>query len=224
MPVDEIGAALIAAQEQERRRIARELHDGPMQRLVAVLMMIEIYERLQAVQPDLAKDELSKVKESLKRAVADLRQLLSDLKPLVLEESGLAPAVQALVNEFGQRTSVTAMLEIQGEPRRVGYEIEVAIYRSMQEALNNAAKHAAATSVLITLELGENVWGATIQDNGLGFDLNTVRERGSKGDLPISGGFGLRGIAERIQAVGGRLRLDSTPGEGTVVRFEVPLS
>lgn len=202
---------VVAGQEVERRRLARELHDETGQALTSILLGLR------------AVDEADK-KEGVTNAVADLRELvvgtLQDvrrlavqLRPKALDDFGLVPALERLVQTFSESSGISVELEAQLGHERVPTEVETTVYRIVQEALTNVVKHAEATKVSILLVRSESSVTAVIEDNGRGFDP-------AVGKLDS---LGLEGMRERVELHEGRLTIESSHGSGTTLRIEVPL-
>jgi two-component system sensor histidine kinase UhpB len=206
------------AQEAERRRVARELHDSVIQILSAVKF------RLQAVEEQLADEHPAawrntlKTKANLEKAIQEVRRISRNLRPSELDDLGLAPALRSLCAEFGERTGVSVDLSISRLPQTVPDDIELNLYRIIQEALGNIERHSRATRVSLRLAREASQLRAAIRDNGRGFD--PLAPRGRKAKPP---GMGLVDMRERAALLGGRCRLQSAPGEGTEILVEMPL-
>lgn len=199
--------ATIDAQEAERARVARDLHDEANQALTAVIL------RLQAAgedaPPELAK-EIEESKRLVTQAMEELLQVVSRLRPTTLD-LGLRGALSAQVAEFGEHSNIEASFECEGErERRLDDDLELAVYRVAQEALTNIAKHADASRVEVALDLTQPIV-LTVHDNGTGFNPDRPTNR-----------FGVVGMRERAILVGGTLTIDSTPDQGTTLRMEIP--
>lgn len=208
-----LGRAVWNVQEDERRRLARELHDGLGQNLTA------LKHRLVQALADLPA-EAAPLRERLSAAVAlcaesldDTRQLSRLLRPPILDDLGLAPALLWLARSVDDSGPMTVVTEIEPLPALHG-ELQTLVFRVAQEALNNAARHADAQSVLLRLVVREGVLQLQVIDDGVGCDVDAALR---------SGGSGLGGMRERLRLYGGRLELRSAPGQGTRVRATVPL-
>jgi signal transduction histidine kinase len=207
----------IRASEQERRRWARELHDETLQELGALKMILETTGA--ADRPEMAAGSAQRAVDQLDLTIRGLQSLITELRPAALDELGLEPAVEALA----ERTSATSGLRVDARidlaaaegrsETRLEPEVATAVYRLVQEALTNVVKHANADRV--TLEIAEQgtKLSVTVQDDGSGFDPKQRK----------NGGFGLIGMNERVELVGGRLEIDSRPGGGTTVRAWLPV-
>ena len=202
------------ASERERSRWARELHDETLQELGALKLLLQALQ--QAGDPVAARTASQSI-EQIDLSIRNLQALITELRPAALDELGLQPAIEALLS----RTSATSGLIVEsqidlahtpeGAPARLDPELESAVYRLVQESLTNAIKHAHAERVSLCLRHEAGTIVVTVSDDGSGFDRQ-----------PADGGFGLIGMQERVELVGGRLAIDSAPGEGTTVRAELP--
>jgi len=206
---------VLQAQEDERRRVARELHDGAAQTLANLVLRVEICERLMDTDPVRAKEELGRLKELLRASLRDIRQVIADLRPLVVDESGLFEALRRYVAEFQERTAMTVELQCTGQLGRLEPHVELAGYRLVQECLNNASKHSGAARVQVVVQRTDQELRAEVRDDGRGFDPALVERSGNQ--------FGLQGMRERVHLLGGWLELDAAPGQGTAVRFGIPI-
>jgi signal transduction histidine kinase len=208
----ELSRHLVRAQEEERKRISRELHDGTGQGL----MVLRLY--LEMLAGDTPKQESHvKVQEALElldRTIEDLRRIIGRLSPRTLEELGLMAAIRKEVRELGKNTVMKAHLDLPEDLGEVDHEIEITIYRSVQEALHNVAKHAHARNFTLRLENDGAFVCLQVEDDGIGFAGKT-RSRGRT--------FGLLGMRERIAALGGTVRIRSRKGRGTRLRVMLPL-
>jgi signal transduction histidine kinase len=202
--------------EEERTRLAAELHDGPIQRLTAVGYQLEEAELLLEADGGRHAGELvAGVRRELYDEIGGLRRLMAALRPPVLDERGLTLALRDLLEAFERRTGIDCTL--QGDSRiRVEPDIETVLYRVVQEALTNVAKHAHATHVRVYLRVDDDRVDLQVNDDGIGFDATRVN------GLVGSGHFGLAGMRERVTIAGGTHRLQSTPGSGTAIRVRLP--
>lgn len=207
---------VIKALEEERRRIARDIHDGPAQLLAGLVLRVEICQRLLHMDSDRAGTELEDLKERLRESLGEVRGIIFDLRPLALDELGLAGALRAYLNGLDGRAGLAVMLSVEGEERRLPPALEVTIYRVVQEAVNNARKHAHASRVTVRLAFRAERVEAVVEDDGVGFDVEVATRRG--GDH-----FGLAGMRERVELMDGTLQIASQPGRGTRLSFCFPL-
>jgi len=200
--------ALTQGQEEERRRLARELHDDTIQSLIALNQRLQLARM--AAAPPLA-DQLAGMEQLATDTIADLRQLTRDLRPSYLDDLGLVPALGLLAREATAGLGIPIEFMSSGEPRRLPPPVELAAYRIAQEALRNAGRHARAAHASVTLDFITERATLTVSDDGVGFDAGRV------GELALGGHFGLLGARERAEAVGATLAVDSAPDQGTRV-------
>jgi signal transduction histidine kinase len=204
---------VVTAQELERRRLARELHDETGQALTSILL------GLRAVEDARGTDELGTaiagVRDLVRSTLLDVRRLAVELRPSVLDDFGLVAALERLTETFSEQSGLTVHFEplIRGG-ERLPPEVETALYRIVQESLTNVVKHAHASTVSIVLARGDDSVSLVVEDDGVGFDP----------EIPSDGGIGLVGMQERVALLGGRLSIESRPGAGTTFQAEVPLT
>jgi PAS domain S-box-containing protein len=207
-------AALINAQEAERKRISLELHDEMGQALTAIgINLEEIDKELSSHLSLPVKERLAETIQLNDRTLDQVRELALDLRPSLLDDLGLVPALRWYVNRYAKRLNIEAGLETIHFEQRVAPETETVLYRVVQEALTNVARHAEASRVRIRLERQASVITVCIEDNGKGFDNQAVRPKR---------GTGLLGIQERVALLGGRFDIQSHPGQGTRLSAEIP--
>ncbi|HEY8490474.1 MAG TPA: GAF domain-containing protein [Dehalococcoidia bacterium] len=212
----ELSGKVISAQEEERRRVARDLHDDTAQALTSLLVQVRLLER--AGLDESARTRLATLRELVDGALEGVRRMALDLRPPLLDDLGLVAAVDAYLREYRERWDLPTRLTSHGFPSdRLSPLAEVCIFRTVQEALTNAAKHARPSRVTVHLEHTGTAVVGWVEDDGCGFDPDTVRRDGSRG-------LGLFGMRERIGLVGGTLDIYSRLGEGTRVQFRVPLT
>ena len=202
------GRLVLRAQEEERRRLARDLHDEVNQALTAILLRLEALSH--AAPPDMS-DELGELKRLVNQAMNELLQLARQLRPTALDDHGLLPALATHVRRFAAQTGIQADLKTRGEAADLGPDEEIAIYRVAQEALANVARHAEARRVQIDLDTSGSALELRVRDDGRGFESGGRRR-----------GLGLDGMAERARLVGGELAIESVPGTGTELVMRVP--
>jgi signal transduction histidine kinase len=200
------------AQEQERIRIAGELHDGVMQEMLAATMMLGTAKRRIPADSD-AIATIDKVQQKLVRAGTDLRQLSHDLHPPLLQESGLPRAVQAYCEQFSAASGIAVTCDAAEDVHDLSRGAALALFRIIQEALGNAAKHASAKQVSVRLSRSDGMVSLTVSDDGVGLDPDRFAS---------PGGLGLVMMRERASQLNGRFELESAPGRGTTIRVVVP--
>jgi two-component system sensor histidine kinase UhpB len=207
------GRLVLRAQEEERRRLARDLHDEVNQALTAILLRLEALS--QAAPPELV-DELGELKRLVNQAMNELLQLARQLRPTALDDHGLLPAMASQVKRFEAQTGIKAELSASGAaPGALQPDEEIAVFRIAQEALANVARHADAREVSVGLRTGDDGVELTVRDDGRGFEPDATTTEGG-------GGLGLGGMAERARLVGGELTIESRPGGGTELCLRVP--
>lgn len=199
--------------EEEARRIAHALHDDAGQLLAAVHLVLE---EVSAGLPARTRDRLKRVRGPLDEIEKHLRRLSHELRPTILDDLGLLPALEFLAQGVAARAGIAIKVEGAARPR-LPAAVETALYRVVQEALRNATRHAFATRVDIRLEIAPEAARCTVKDDGRGFDLQAVLDR--KGER----GLGLIGMRERLSALGGQFTIDSAPGRGTDLLIIIPL-
>ncbi|HEX7082897.1 MAG TPA: GAF domain-containing sensor histidine kinase [Gaiellaceae bacterium] len=202
---------VVEAQELERRRLARELHDETGQALTSILLGLK---GIRAARTEEAAERAeAELRDLVVRALQDVRSLAVELRPAALDDFGLAPALERLVATFGERSGLRATLDASLPAERLPAEVETVLYRLVQEGLTNVVKHAGASSVSVVLARRDGGVGAIVEDDGGGFAADQVRE----------GALGLVGMRERLALLGGTLAIESTPGSGTALVAFVPL-
>jgi signal transduction histidine kinase len=203
---------VVEAQELERRRLARELHDETGQALTSILLGLKPLEEVLADHP--ARAALTELREHVVSALQDVRRLAVELRPAVLDDFGLVPALERLTDAFAEQTDIRVDFHSAIGETRLPTDVETTLYRVVQESLTNIVKHADAHRVSISLARREVGVAAVVEDDGGGFDPRIVRDDG----------VGLLGMRERLALLDGRLEVESRPGAGTTVVAEVPLA
>ena len=206
------------AQEEERKRIARELHDDTAQDLVILLRQVD--------KLTLAADNLSpqnaelveEMRQQTSKIMDGVHRFSQDLRPSVLDDLGLLPALEWLTSDLTEHFGINVDMKVEGKVRRFSPEIELVLFRVAQEALRNVWKHSGASKANVTLKFGDEKAVLTVEDEGKGFELP-----GRMDDLTVAGKLGLAGMQERAQLIGGRLSLQSAPGKGTTLTLKVPV-
>lgn len=204
---------LINAQEAERQRLSRKMHDGPAQALSNFILQTEIAMRLFDIDQVRAKDELINLKMAATNTFQKVRNFIFELRPMMLDDLGLVPTVKRYMDTFKEQTSIEVTLSISGTERRLEPYLEVMLFRSLQELMGNAARHSQATQLKVQVNLDDHSVRISVDDNGKGFDPEKI------GD---SGGIGLKVIKERVDMLGGHLAIDSVLGQGSRVEMDVP--
>lgn len=212
----EFGLKIIEAQEQERKKLSREIHDGPAQMLANVMMRADLVELVQREQgPDAAVVEIRSLKAMVRSALYEVRRIIYDLRPMALDDLGIIPTLKkylSTIEEYHKNVQID-FINL-GPVKRLPNEMEVALFRLVQEALQNALKHAAAKQIQVKLSIAKEMVTVVIKDNGKGFDTSIKKE----------GSFGLMGMKERVDLLEGELSITSSPNAGTLVMIQVPLT
>jgi signal transduction histidine kinase len=203
---------VVDAQELERRRLARELHDETGQALTSILLGLKTLE--ETTEGDGSSAAIGDLRELVVATLQDVRRLAVELRPKVLDDFGLVPALERLTETFAEQTGILVRFESGLGGERLPSEVETALYRIVQESLTNIVKHARAQTVSIAITRKPGAVAAVVEDDGLGFDPAEVRE----------GGFGLEGMRERVGLLDGRLQVESGEGVGTTLVAEVPIA
>lgn len=212
----QLAPKIIQAQEEERKRVAREIHDGPAQSLANVVLRTEVCEKLLDMNKAEARKELQSLRETVKDSLQDVRRIIFDLRPMVLDDLGLIPALNRYAEKNKESYGVDVEIICTGKQRRLDSILEVALYRVIQESVQNAMKHAKATNVTIKLEIGKQNIVAVVTDNGIGFEAEAfLRE-------PKANNYGILGMKERVEILGGQFSVKSGPGKGTEVLAILP--
>lgn len=211
-------AAVTLAQEEERKRLARELHDETVQALIALGQRIEMAQKALDRDPAKARQRLAELRALADEAQAEVRRFSRALRPLYLEDLGFTPALEMLAQEIEREYGLPVSVRTEGALRRLAPDLELTAYRIAQEGLSNIIRHAEAQNAWLTITFAGDHLTLTLRDDGCGFEppLNPA-------DLAQTGHFGLMGIRERALLFGGRLEIRSKPGEGTTLQVFLPL-
>ncbi len=210
------GQLAMRAQEEERRRLARDLHDEVNQALTAILLRLEA---LAQETPAEQAPEVQELKRLVNQAMDELLNLARQLRPSALDDHGLVPAVETQLKRFSARTGIEVRLDTAGDPDELPEVVQTAIYRVAQEALTNAERHAGSTVVEVDLEVSDERTQLRVRDDGGGFDPSVAARTTAEVQ---GGGLGLVGMVERARLVGGELDVRSAPGGGTTITLRVP--
>jgi len=205
------------AQEEERKRIARELHDDTIQALVVLSRQLEDTASSKGL-PDDKRLLLENLRQQTKSIMDGVRRLTQDLRPSTLDRLGLLPALEWLAADVARYSEINVQLRVSGQSRRLPQDVELMLFRIVQEALRNVWKHSQADAAEVTIIFSEESLSIRVRDNGKGFAVPTT-----VGDLTRDGKLGLTGMQERVRLLGGTVRFESEPGQGTTVKVEVPL-
>ncbi len=208
---------VIKAQEAERQRRSRQMHDGPAQTLSNFIVQTEIAARLFDLDPERAKGELNNLKQAAMSTFQKVRTFIFELRPMSLDDLGLYPTVRRYVEAFKEQTGLDVTLALMGQEQRFEAYVEVLVFRALQELMGNAARHnldaPGKVQINVMMSVDDNLIKVTVSDNGKGFDTST---------LSGSEGIGLKLIRERVEILGGYINIETSIGQGCKVSFQVP--
>ena len=212
--MQEFGLKIIEAQEEERKRVSREIHDGPAQMMANVLLRSELVERI--YRENGIEDALKEIRDlrgMVKDSLSEVRRIIYDLRPMALDDLGLIPTLTKYLKNFQEHTGMEISFRNLGKEERLPATLEIAIFRFVQEAVQNAFKHADPREVQVKTEIKATKITVIIKDNGKGFDQNEKKE----------GAFGLLGMKERVNMLKGEMTIDSKVNKGTLIMLMVPI-
>ena len=207
----------VAAIEEDRQRIAREIHDGVAQDLAFLRLKLALWQEWVEADPARMQAELTHTQAVLDKAIEEIRRSIYALRPLALDTQGLLPALRRYAADFSEQHDIFVTLAIDVADDQLPATLELLLFRVIQEALNNVAQHARASLAWVELRAADEAVTLLIRDNGQGFDARDRRAAGR------TRGLGLMQMRERVAAAGGRLDVDSRPGQGTAIQAWLPL-
>lgn len=211
----EFGFKIIEAQEEERKRLSREIHDGPAQMMANVMMRSDLIERIfRERSAEEALQEIRDLRKMVHSALYEVRRIIYDLRPMALDDLGLIPTLRKYLRTVEEYTKTTKidLITIRQE-QRLPTKLEVALFRLIQESVQNAIKHADATLIQVKIEMKQTNVIVVIKDNGKGFNVEAKKD----------GSFGLLGMKERVELLDGEISIDSTAGSGTLIMLNLPI-
>ena len=206
---------MIRAQEAERQRLARAMHDGPAQALSNFILQIEIAVRLFSIDQQKASEELNGLKTAATATFQKVRDFIFELRPMMLDDLGLAPTINRYVEAYKEQTSIDVRLVISGLEDRLESYLEVLIFRAVQELLSNVAQHSQATLVKVQIDATDTSVRVSVDDNGKGYDPDRLEDQS---------GMGLKVIRDRVEMLGGEIEITGAIGQGARIMFQVPSS
>ncbi|KYG91238.1 histidine kinase [[Bacillus] sp. KCTC 13219] len=210
----DFGIKILAAQEEERKRLSREIHDGPAQMMANVLMRSDLIERIYREKGmDAAIEEIAHLKLNVREALSEVRRIIYDLRPMALDDLGILPTLKkylSTVMEYNE--GVNIQFQTFNQEKRLDTNYEVAIFRLIQECTTNAIKHGKSTEISVKLEWLKCDVNISVKDNGVGFDKELIKDQS----------FGIIGMKERIDILNGKMNIRSEIGKGTLVTFKIP--
>ena len=204
---------IVNAQESERQRLSRQMHDGPAQALSNFILQTEIAMRLLDVDPAQARDELGNLKTAAMGTFQKVRSFIFELRPMMLDDLGLIPTLRKYADAFKEQAGLEVGVTVTGTERRLEPYLEVMIFRAVQELLGNASRHSQANLIKVQVDLGSDLIRVSVEDNGKGFSPENLKE---------SKNLGLKLIRERTEMLGGSFEVDSAAGSGARISFTVP--
>jgi len=207
---------VIQTEEAVRQGLVRRMHDGAASSLSNFILQAEICQRFFDINPDRARSELNALKSAAAATFSDVKDFIFDLRPMMLDDLGVVPTLRRYVESFQEKNGVPVPITITGVERRLESHIEVTIFRSVQELLNNALTHGQATQVQVSLDLAQDQVLAVVEDNGGGFNADEAFHSDTRT-------IGLSTLRERIEMLGGEINIQSSLGQGTRVEFSVPI-
>jgi len=212
--VQPLAVRIIEAQERERQRLSRQMHDGPAQALTNLILQAEICERLFAADPEQGRAELANLKNAVAATFHKVRGFILSLRPMMLDDLGLVPTLRRYVDSFAENSGMQVRLVFTGKERRLASHKEVTVFRLLQDLLNNAQEIGHATSAQIHLDLGDDLARVVFEDNGNGYPADVP--------TPEAERLGLAMVRERVDMLGGQIAFDLLDGQGLRVDLELP--
>ena len=208
------GLKIIEAQEEERRRISREIHDGPAQMLANILLRADLVDRtFRERGGEQALVEMKSMRSMVRTSLEEVRRIIYNLRPMALDDLGLVPTIRKYLVNVEEYNNMTISLSEQGGLDRLASKYEVALFRLIQESIQNVIKHASAESIQVNIRIEKNQVSVSIRDDGIGFDIEKKKENS----------FGLIGMRERVEMLDGEITINSKFGNGTTVYVNIPL-
>ncbi len=218
-PAQSMVIRIIEAQESEKENLSRRMHDGPAQSLTNLILQAEICQRLFKKDPSKAMEELDRLKVAVNETFQKTRSFIADLRPMMLDDLGLMPTLKRYVSTWTDKTNIPAEFHFSGKEHRMASYNEVTMFRAVQEFMNNAAAHARPSRVTVSLKMDGDAVEAVVEDDGVGFDVDRALAQAEAQKT-----IGLTTMMERVQMLGGTLRIESTLGRGTRAILRIPES
>lgn len=213
-----LGIKIIKAQEEERKRVAREIHDGPAQLIANLVIKTELCEKLIDMDAQKAKEELANIRGFLRSSLSDVRKIIYDLRPMSLDDLGLVPTLQRYISNYSEENGISIDFMVFGAPKPLKPVVELAAFRIIQEALSNIKKHSEARNGCVRVEFTTDQLNLLISDDGKGFDKNSVKAARREG-----GGYGLLSMKERVELLNGKFDIKTSHGKGTKIYASISL-
>lgn len=213
----QMALSIMRAQEEERKRLAREIHDIPAQSMANIVMRAEYCLKLLDLDPAKVREELITLQNLVRSSLNDVRKIIFDLRPMALDDLGLVPATKRYLTEYKEQNAPQVEFFVFGLQRRLDSSVEVALFRIIQEAITNIKRHARAKSAAVKMEFLSDRIHIQISDDGRGFEPGRVMADKERD------GYGLVGIRERVQLLKGEFNITSAPGQGTTIYISIPV-
>ncbi|WNB92706.1 histidine kinase [Bacillus sp. NEB1478] len=211
----EFGLQIIEAQEEERKRLSREIHDGPAQLMANMLIRSELLEKIFVERgTEAARAEIKDLRVMIRDSLKEVRRIIYDLRPMALDDLGIVPTLDKYLRNLKESTGLDIELQAMGESRRFHHKMEIAIFRLIQESVNNALKHANSKVIQVKLEITKKFVSIYVRDDGKGFDTSQPSNTNS---------FGMMGMRERVDLLEGSLKVNSRLNFGTSVYIQIPI-
>ncbi|RQD69934.1 MAG: sensor histidine kinase [Tindallia sp. MSAO_Bac2] len=210
-----MGRKIIQVQEEERKRVSREIHDGPAQSFSNILLKIEYCEKLMDKDIEKAKTEAQVLKDLVRGSTREIRKIIYNLRPMAIDDLGIVPTLRRYLEDFQSETGIEITFHCSPDFNMEDSVLQLALFRIAQEALNNITKHAQAEKVDIILDQEHKFVTMAIKDNGIGFDTQNIRRS-------VDNGFGIVNMKERAELLNGNLKVQSEPGKGTTLLIKIP--
>lgn len=211
---------MIEVQEEEKQKIAMDIHDGPAQSMAHLLIKAELCERLMDIDKERFRQEMANFKSLARETLKELRKTIFDLRPMSLDDLGLIATLERYIDNFIEYTGIHVDFKVVGQEYPLKKSIEISVFRMIQEALSNIRKHSKATEANVTIEFSPTRLNVSISDNGIGFNVDALTQ---DGDMSISG-YGLANMRERAELLGGNLTIRSAPYKGTRINFYISIT
>ncbi|GGN93272.1 sensor histidine kinase [Saccharibacillus kuerlensis] len=213
-----VGLKIILAQEEERKRISREIHDGPAQLMANMALRTEIVERM-LVKKEYGRvqEEVADLKKQVRFSLEEIRKVIFNLRPMALDDLGLIPTLRKYTRDYEDKNRIRTVFETRGKEYRLSSAMEAAVFRLIQEALTNAAKHGEPTHVVVEIAYQTQLVKISIRDNGRGFNTDILEQKANQHTH-----FGLIGMRERVELLEGRMEIESAENKGTKIVIHIP--
>lgn len=205
---------VIQAQEAERQRLSRKMHDGPAQALSNFILQADIAMRLFDIDLEKAKEELVNLKNSASKAFSQVREFIFEIRPMMLDDLGLLPTLRRYIEAVAEQSHLNIKLTTSGGQSRIESYLEVMLFRAIQELLNNAIHHSKASEIQVWLDISDTFARVAVEDNGKGFNLDEIAKKS---------GMGLKVTKERVEMLGGEFSVDSAENRGSRISFQIPI-